>query len=179
MGKVLEMEEQKRHLTAKRGYESWKRRFSETFDPNAAPVDLSDAVLAALIEGSEESSMALYELIMGFLGLGKGPRFYSLEAADIITVTDITLFLLDQLRFESMRRLQWIDDWPTVHIPLLDLVEQFSTRYSPVRHQTPRLSTEHPRFAEYQEAFEGDRDLFIRRLIPDAIKCFEEKKKPR
>lgn len=179
MGKVLQMEVQKRHLAAKRGYESWYRRFSRTFDTETAPADLGDGVLRTLIEGGEESSMALYELIMGFLGLGKGPRFYSLGSADIITVTDITLFLLDQLRFEAMRRLRWIDDWPTLHVPLLDLVQEFPTRFSPLRHETPPLSTEHPRFDEYRKAYEGDKALYVRRLIPEAMKCFEEKKDSR
>ncbi len=178
MGKVLQMEGQKRHLAAKRGYESWNRRFSQAFDTETTPADLTDGVLGALIEGTEESSMALYELIMGFLGLGKGPRFYSLESADIITVTDITLFLLDQLRFEAMRRLRWIDDWSTLHVPLLDLVREFSTRFSPSRHETPPLSTDHPLFNQYQKAYEGDRDLYVRRLIPEAIKLFEEKGNP-
>lgn len=176
MGKVLQMEEQKRHMAARRGFEAWNRRFSQTFGPETSPAELGDGVLGALIEGSEESSMALYELIMGFLGLGKGPRFYSLESADIITVTDITLFILDQLRFEAMRRLLWIDDWPTLHVPLLDLVQEFSTRFSPSRHETPPLSTDHPRFEEYQNAYEGDRHLCVRRLIPEAIKCFLDKK---
>lgn len=175
MAEVLVMREQKRYLIGKRAYESWKRRFSEPFEADTRPRDLSDSTLAVLIEGSEDASMPLYELIMGVLGLGKGPRFYSLDTSEIMLVTDITLFLLDQLRFEALRRLGWIDDWHTVHIPLLDLVEQFSTAFSNSRHGTPSLSSRHPRFQEYQTVFEGDQGPFIRRLIPEAVKLFQEK----
>jgi len=175
VAEVLVMKEQKRYLLGKRAYESWKKRFSESFDADTRPRDLSDTTLSALIEGSEEASMPLYELIMGVLGLGKGPRFYSLETSEIMLVTDITLFLLDQLRFEALRRLGWIDDWHTVHIPLLDLVEQFSTTFSNLKRGTPRLSSRHPRFQEYLTIFEADQGPFIRRLIPQAVKLFQER----
>lgn len=175
MGKLLDLEEERRHLVAKKGFESWTRRFSESFGANTAMGDISDRTLSALIQSGEESAMPLYDLIMGILGLGKGPRFYSLEARQIMLVTDITLFLLDQLRFEAMRRLGWIEDSPTFHIPLLDIVQQFKSRFSAIKHETPPLAKNHRYFKEYEETFEGDRGGFVRKLIPEVIKIFQER----
>lgn len=174
VAQVLEIREQKRYLAGKKAFESWRKRFHESFDIETRPEDLTEAALSILIEGTEEASMPLYEFIMGALGLGKGPRFYSLETAEILLVTDISLFLLDQLRFEAMRRMDWVEDWPTLHIPLLDLVLDYAGRFSSAKHATPDLSATHPLFPEYQRIFQGDRPSFVRRLIPDAVRAFQE-----
>jgi len=172
VAQILEMREKKRQLAAKKGFQGWTRRFCEFYDENTRLEDLSDSTLEVLIRGNEESSMPLYELILGIKGLGMGPRFYFMESGEKMAIMDITLFLLDQLRFEAMRRLGWVDDHPTFHSPLMDLVEQFSGRFSAIRNQTPALSSTHPRYFEYTETFEGDRSGFVRRLIPQVLEVF-------
>jgi len=172
---ILELKGKRRSLTAKRGFNSWLRRFSEPFDENTSPSDLSDSTLGILIQGGEEASMPLYEFAMGVLNLGAGPRFYFMDGPPKMLVMDISLFLLDQLRFEAMKRLGWVEDHPTFHIPLLDLVQDFSTRFALIRHETPGISLEHPSHEEYEKTFEGDRGSFVRKLIPEALKIFDEK----
>lgn len=166
------MQEKRRQLTAKKGFLGWTHRFSESFDEFTRLEDLSNSTLEILIRGGEESSMPLYEFILGVKGLGMGPRFYFMENPDKMAIMDITLFLLDQLRFEAMRRLGWVEDHPTFHIPLLDLVEQFTGRFSAIRNQTPSLALNHPRYMEYDKCFEGDRSAFVRRLIPEVLEVF-------
>lgn len=166
------MQEKKRQMAARKGFHGWTHRFSESYDENTRLEDLSDSTLGALIRGGEDASMPLYELILGVKGLGMGPRFYFMENVDKMAIMDITLFLLDQLRFEAMRRLGWVDDHPTFHVPLMDLVEQFTGRFSSIRHQTPSLSSSHPLYSEYVATFEGDRSSFVRRLIPEVLDVF-------
>lgn len=175
MAKILDMNEKRQHLTAKRGFDGWNRRFCEPFDENTRLVDLGDETLAKLIQPGEDSSMAIYEFIMGVQGLGTGTRFHFLENLDKMALMDITLFFLDQLRFEAMRRLGWVEESRTSRIPLVDLVTQFQTRFSADRHKTPALSPSHPRYEQYQQTFEGDRAAFIRRLTPEALEIFKEK----
>ena len=119
--------------------------------------------------------MLLYEFIMGIRGLGGGPRFHHLENNDKMAVVDVTLFLLDQLRFQAMRRLGWVDDFPTFHIPLVELVDGATTRFSSLRGRVPQLSSGHPLHAEYKDAFEGDKSSVIRKLIPASIVAFQDK----
>jgi hypothetical protein len=92
-----------------------------------------------------------------------------------MAVMDIALFMLDQLRFEALNRLGWIEDYPTLHIPLVELVEKFADRFAAIQHETPALSPQHPAFKTYQETYEGDRGRFIRKLIPDMIQAFKER----
>jgi hypothetical protein len=166
------MQGKRREMAARKGFEAWRRRFSESFDENTCLHNLSDSTLAVLIQGGEEGSMPLYELILGVKGMGMGPRFYFMENMDKMAIMDISLFLLDQFRFEAMRRLGWVEDCPSRSIPLVDLVDEFSTRFLELHHQSPGLAPSHPRFPEYQAAFAGDRTSFVRRLIPEMLEVF-------
>jgi hypothetical protein len=172
MAKILDLLEQKRHLTAKKGFEPWSRRFRIPFDDNTSIRQLDNSTLKYLIRGGEDSAVALYELIMGIKNLGPGHRFHYLDNESKMNVTDVTLFLLDLLRFEAMYRLGWLDDYPFLSTPLLDLVQEFAGRYAAARHQCPSLTPSHPKYSQYIAEFEPDRNSFIRRLIPDAIQKF-------
>lgn len=175
MTDVLDFHKQRRHLIAKRAFHAWSCLFPETFDENTSLKDLSDTTLAALIAGSDESSMVLYEFIMGVRGMGRGPRFYFLEPDAKIQIMDITLFLLDRLRFEAMRRLGWVEEDLGFDVPLLDLIELFQDRFSAVRHSTPLLSKAHGGYLEYTKLCEGDKSAFVRRLIPEALEEFRQR----
>jgi hypothetical protein len=169
---ILDLRERKRHLAAKRGFEPWTRRFARSFEDTTTPASLDDAVIKDLIAGDEESAAALYELAMGVLGLGAGPRFHFLESREKMAVMDLTLNLLDLFRFEAMRRLGWTEDLEALHVPIVDLIVDFASGVQPGAHRTPALSAAHPRYREFLDAFEGDRAAFVRRLIPEAIECF-------
>ena len=95
MARVLDMNEGKRRLAAKKGFDPWSRRFRTSLDEDTSIRQLDDSVIRYLVQGGEDSAMALYELIMGIRGLGPGTRFHYLDSASKMSVTDITLFLLD------------------------------------------------------------------------------------
>lgn len=172
MAIVLDINECRRRLAAKKGFGPWTRRFNLGFSDDTSIRELDNEIVKYLIHGGDDSAMALYELIMGVKGLGQGVRFFYLDNEKKMAVTDITLFLLDQFRFEAMFRLGWLDDYPTLHIPLLDLVQDFKSNFSAIKHQSPTLSAAHPRYREYLSEFEGDRNAFVRKLVPDAIQLF-------
>ena len=60
----------------------------------------------------ENSTAAYFELVMGVFNLGPAVRFYDLEKTEQIKLTDVHLFLADQVRFELMRRLGWCGRFP-------------------------------------------------------------------
>ena len=172
MGRLLYISECKRRIAAKKGFSPWGRRFGISLDDNTSIRRLDNPVIKYLVRGNEDSSSALYELIMGMKGLGLAPRFHYLDSESKMNVTDITLFLLDLVRFEAMYRLSWLDDYPFLKVPLVDLIQTFHEEFSAARHNTPALSSAHPLYEEYVAEFEGDRHSFIRKLIPEAIKTF-------
>jgi hypothetical protein len=169
---VIDILKGKSRLIAKRCFQNWERRFLERFDENTRIEDLTNATLTKLIKGGEEDSLPIYDLVMGVLGLGNGARFYYLDPKEKIIVMDISLFLLDQFRFCAMHRLGWVEDFPTFHIPLIDLVQQYDERHAPMKHHSPALAPIHPGYSDYLSAFVGDRGPFIRKLVPAALEEF-------
>jgi len=166
MGRLLFISECRRHIAAKKGFSPWGRRFGISFDDNTSVRRLDNPVIKYLVRGSEDSSSAFYELIMGIKGLGLAPRFHYLDSESKMNVTDITLFLLDLVRFEAMYRLSWLDDYPFLKVPLVDLIQTFHEEFSAARHNTPALSSAHPLYEEYVAEFEGDRHAFIKSSFP-------------
>ncbi len=175
MSEIVDFMSKKRQMAARKGFQSWGSRFSESFDENTRFRDVSDKTLCTLIKGGEISSQPVYDLVMGFQGLGAGSGFHDLEVPDKMEVMDIVIFLLDQFRFEAMRRLGWVEDEPILHMSLVEAIEQFSSHFAADRHRTPMLSVSHPRFEEFSQAFENDRYAVVRRLIPEAIEIYEQK----
>ena len=172
MAAIVNLNEQRRQMAARRGFQSWEHRFGETYTDQTCLRDLSDAALKELFRGGPDGSMPLYDCIMGVLGLGLGPRFYYLENKERLLVMDIALFLLDNLRFQAMRRMGWLDDSPLFHVPIVDLILEFSTKYVSMQHWTPTMAATHPAYVDYMETYETDRGSFIRRLIPQALEEF-------
>ncbi|MDR3555891.1 MAG: hypothetical protein P4L55_14130 [Syntrophobacteraceae bacterium] len=172
MGRVLFLDECRRKIVARKGFDSWHRRFGIRFDENATVRILDASVIRFLARGNEDASCAFYELIMGIKGLGHAARFHFLDGRSKMCVTDITLFLLDLVRFEAMFRLGWIEDYRSLKVPLLDIIEDFQDKFAESRHTAPVLATAHPLYKEYAAQFDMDRHAFIRRLIPEAMKVF-------
>jgi len=172
MAGIVDINEGRRRLAAKKGFAPWASRFKVTFDENTSIRRLDNTVIRYLVRGGEDSSMALYELIMGIKRLGPGPRFHYLDSRYKMRVTDITLFLLDLIRFETMYRLGWLDDYPLLAVPLVDLVVDFKDRFSEARAASPILAVSHPLYQAYRAEYETDRGVFLRKLIPEAIKAF-------
>jgi len=172
MGRVYYLDECRRRIAARKGFDPWMVRFGVPFDEETSVRKLDNAVIKWLIRGNEESSAALHELIMGTNGLGRAPRFQFLDSESKMDVTDVALFLLDMVRFEAMYRLGWLDDYPLLEVPLVDLIQNFHDNYANARHDSPAISSFHPMYKEYAAQFEGDRHSFVRRLIPEAIRTF-------
>ncbi len=177
MAQVIKMQEARRQISARRGFQSWTQRYGESFDDRTCLSDLSDTTLGTLIEAGEQTSLALHDLIMGVKNLGRGAQFHGLDTSSKMVVMDIAIFLLDQLRFECMRRLGWIEVFATMKMPLVDLINDFQAGFAADKNQTPTLSPEHPRYQDYLNEFDMDRGAFLRRLIPEAIETFRQRLK--
>ena len=172
MGRLFHIDEARRRIAARKGLAPWRRRFGISFDENISIRRLDSMVIKYLVRGGEESSSAFYELIMGVKGLGSSHRFPYLDGRSKMGVTDITLFLLDMVRFETMFRLGWVEHCYVLEVALVDLVLNFQTHSSAAGNNPPALSEAHPLYSKYSTEFESDRHSFIRKLIPEAIKTF-------
>lgn len=150
----------------------WRKRFKQSFNQETRLSDLSDKTLYFLSQPGEESAFAFYEFIMAVLGLGPGVNFNWLEMKDQIRVIDIHFFLADQVRFEMMRRLGWVEPLICERYALIEIIQEFNRIKRECESQPPVLVNHHPQRNKYMDLTGRDKEGFIRRLIPDALGAF-------
>jgi len=175
MTKIVDLQTYRTRALEQRGFGPWQKRFGESFDSKTRIVDLSDSTLYYLAQPGESSSIAYYEFIMGILDLGTASKFHYLGNRDQMMVVDIHLFLADQMRFEMMRRLEWIRSFEGGEYSLLDMVQEFEKVKTKCRQHPPILSKSNSDYATYTELTSGDKDVFIRRMLQEALDAFKER----
>jgi hypothetical protein len=174
MTKIVDLQIYRTRAIEQRSFGLWQKRFAETFDSTTRLEDLSDATLYFLAQPGELSSVAYYEVIMGVLGLGAATKFYYLNNGDQMRVVDIHLLLADQVRFEMMRRLKWIKGFEGVKYSILEIIQKFDVVKTMCRANPPLLSSSNSNYAEYKELTPGDKEVFIRRMLQEALEAFKK-----
>ena len=109
---------------------------------------------------------------MGILGLGAAPKFYYLPNKDQMMVVDIHFFLADQVRFEMMHRLGWLTNLPSRKYTLLEMVRDFEKIKMECKEKSPRLSEADSDFEAYSKLTSGDKEVFVRKRLRDALEAF-------
>jgi hypothetical protein len=175
MEKVVDIKTYRAKAFKERALSPWQRRFDESFDIEIKLSELSDKTLYFLAQPGESSSAAYYELIMGILDLGRVAKFNYLSNKEQMRVVDIHLFLADQVRFEIMRRLKWLSYHPCKTHGLVHMVQDFDAVKAVCKATPPELSASHPDYHAYRQLADGDKEVFIRRLLRDALETFKDR----
>ena len=174
MSRIIDMKEGQLHLAVKRGYRNWISRFKEDFDEGTRLGDISSGTLSYLAQGRDKGTFYLYDLIMNIQGLGSGFEFNELSPKEQMRVIDRYLFLLDRVRFECMKRLGWLESYPGEEYALVELIVRFDSLAPGLQAGVPLLKKDHPGYTEYSSLNTMDREVFVRRLIPRALKEVQE-----
>ena len=175
MTKVVDLKTYRLRVEEKRSFGPWQKRFSESYNSQTRPSDISDKTLYYLSQPGENSSSAYYEIIMGILDLGPAVEFHYLDNRDQMRVVDIHLFLADQLRFEMMRRLGWIRSYGGCDYSLLEMVKEFDTIKNKCRERPPDLARSNANYSEYADLTDGDKEVFIRQMLQEALDSFKKR----
>ncbi|MBA4394499.1 MAG: hypothetical protein C0407_13180 [Desulfobacca sp.] len=177
MGKIISLEAQKNQKAAKRGFREWQRRFRSLplLDENTKWSDLPDEVILFLAEDDDEGRKIIHDLLMGTLGLGSGYEFESLPSEKLLPLLDVYFILIDQVRFECMRRLDWVQEIPLGNQPIIPLIRAYSQGSNPFLAEPPQLARQHPAYPVYSQLSEIEQRVFIRKIIPEAVQQFKEK----
>ena len=176
MAEVINLARFRSKVAADQGFRSWLARFREQFGPDTRLQDLSPSTLLYLATPGEENLFVFFDLVMGAQGLGGSVRFRldDLDNNIKMKIMDTAFALLDRVRFEVMRRLQWVAAAPEAEIPIIDLVRQAWRLGAEFGLAPPVLAPEHPDFPAFARLNSTDRMVFLRRLIPRAVTCFRE-----
>jgi hypothetical protein len=175
MTKVVKLQTYREKALKQRCFGPWEKRFGESYDIATGLRDLSDKTIYYLSLPGDHSTHAFYELIMGVLDLDQTAGFHYLENADQLNVVDIHLFVADQVRFELMRRLGWVTSYSADKNTLLEMVQKCAELRATAREIPPALAESHPEYIDYQELTRGDKEVFIRRLLQEALEVFKER----
>jgi hypothetical protein len=175
MDKIVRLDEYRARAMEKKAFGLWEKRFGIAFGAPTRFSDLDDATLYTLAEPGDESSEAFYELVMGVLDLGHPAAFHYLPNADQMKVVEAHLFLADLSRFEMMRRLGWLAALPCSDLSLVELVLNQPALQEKARTNPPELNVDHPAYQTYQAMVIGDKQVFIRQLLTEALAAFKER----
>ena len=170
MNDVVDLATVRLEQKTRKGYQNWVSRLSEDFGLTTRLDHISIKTLRFLAQGKGENSFYIYDLIMNLQGLGSGFEFNKLDAKDKMTVMDRYLFLLDRIRFEYMKRLGWLESYPGEEFALVELVVKFDRLAPGMQARPPLLCKDHPGYEAYCKMNPFEKEEFIRKLIPEAIK---------
>lgn len=174
---VISLPGYKRKKSAQRGFREWRRLFRtfHAFDENTRWSGLPDWVILFLSEDSPEGRLTVYDLLMGALDLGSGHGFETLPGHRLMPLMDAYFIIMDQIRFECMRRLGWIEEIPWADKSIIEQVLAARDISSPFMLKTPRMTCLHPGFNKMRGEGDPDYERLLRMHIPDAIRAFTRK----
>ena len=169
MSKVLNLKKESLKIAVKKAFRNWSYRFKEDFGFATTLALVSNETLAFLAQGRDKGAFYLYDLIMNLVGFGSAFEFNELNSRKKIIMIDRYLLLLDQIRFECMKRLGWLVSYPGERIPLVELVLAFDRLTPGIQAGIPVLSPECKDYDLFCALTPIEREIFIRKLIPRAI----------
>ena len=169
MSDVIDLQQRRVARTADRAFRNWRKRFNEDFGVDTSVSSISMRTLAFLARGKEDANFYLYDLIMNIRGMGSGFEFNILSPEEKMRVTDQYFFLLDQFRYECMRRMGWLQSCPGEDFTIVELIEGFDTIAPGIQAGIPMLAVSHPRYREFTQLRAVEKESFIRGLIPAAL----------
>jgi hypothetical protein len=175
MTKIVDLQHYRIQMIERRAFGPWQRRFGEVYNARTCLGDLSDKTLFFLAQPGENCSTAFYEAIMGVLDLGPAAKFDYLPSEEQMKVVDIHLFLADQLRFEMMHRLTWLDALSCQKISIVEMIQDFEAVKTKCGSHPPKLAPSHPGYKSYQHLAARDKEVFIRQLLREALEEFPKR----
>jgi hypothetical protein len=178
MTQVINLEKGKARILAKRAFRNWKSRFKEDFSPETCLGHISLETLSFLAQGKDKSTFYLYDLIMGLNHLGSGFEFNDLSPKNKMRVIDQYLFLLDRIRYEGMKRLGWVKNYPGEEISLLEMITRFETLAPNLQGQIPMMNPDYAGSKEFFSVTTYEKEGVVRKLIPKLMKELQQFTQP-
>lgn len=175
MSNVTDIKDFSTRRAVERSRGLWRKHFPEEWTNRTRLADLSDQTLLKLARLGEDMTTVLYGLTMSVLGLGSEVKFQYLRGEPKIRVLDANLFLIDQIRWECMRRLGWVHGFAAEQYPIVDLImdgRRIKAEFSP---KYPEINDGHPSWEAFHSHGGIDGEAVLRGLIPAALAAFGQR----
>jgi hypothetical protein len=171
--RIIDLEEGRLRRALKKGYRNWSSRFGEEFGMETRFSHISFKTLSYLAQSSNDATFYIYDLIMHLRELGSGFEFNELGPEEKMVVMECHILVLDRIRFECMKRLGWLETYPGEEFTLVEIITQFDKLAPVLQSRLPRLSKDYPGYDRYSAMNTFDKEAFVRKLIPKALKEIE------
>ncbi len=172
MTNIINLDQYKRDQLTDQIFSAWYIRYTDKFTLNTTLPDLKDETLFSLAQPGENSTDRFYELIMAVLKLGITIEFHYLDNENKLGVVDRHLFLADHVRFEIMRRLNWITRYPCQKHPVVDMIKNFNDAQKEMLENAPILSATQPTAAIYRKLTVREKQVHVRQMLMGALEAF-------
>src|SRR4030042_5766636 len=151
VAEIINLSHFRSKVAADQGFRSWLARFQEQFGPDTRLQDLSPSTLLYLATPGEENRYMFFDLVMGAQRLGGAARFRldELDSDAKLKIMDTAFALVDRVRFEVMRRLEWVEAVPEADVPIIDLVRRAWRLGARFGQEAPVLAADHPDYPAY------------------------------
>ncbi len=174
MAHVVDLNLARRQKQASAAFGRWRQRIGYQPEMDTRLSDLPDGILEALAELKHQANLALYDVVLGVRGWGPGERFDELEARPKLEALDAFLFLADQVRWELMHRLGWLESGAAQKYPILDLALKHRAIQSEFGPEPPVLCEAYPGFEQVRRRLKIEPEAVVRSLIPKALAAFKQ-----
>jgi hypothetical protein len=176
MKKVTDIETYRRHKIENQLVDIWQRRFGERYRIEEGLGGVSDRTLLFLAEQSDPSDQAYFEMICSVLEPGGPAVFSRLGREQQCRVLDIQFYLADRIRFEMMRRLGWLRGYEGDSATIPAIILEFEDFQYRDYENPPELAPSHADDAVYRQLIPREKGVFVRRLYPDALTVFQQRR---
>ena len=176
MSDIIHLDQYKRKQQARQCFKFWNAQFRESFDETTKIGDLSDKVLLFVASPGEKSAGAVYQLIEQVKYPESGLEERDAQKLEM-DLMDIHLHVADIFRYEMMYRLDWIESYPKMDCPILELIEAIEPGSKDMFSNPPDLKSDHPQYPEFEKLIPRERELLIRKLFVNALIEFNKQVK--
>ena len=174
MSNLINIAHYKLSKQEEQSFSRWPARLGYAPGKGEALTDLPDEVLLTLAELGPEATLALYDLVLGVREWGAGEGFTYLEPPNKMEALDSFLFMADQMRFEVMRRLGWLECGDDVEQGLVALAAAPRSGNAMSEDDSFRLTTAYPDYGRVSDRMKYEPQAVVRSIIPEALKAFRE-----
>jgi hypothetical protein len=171
---IVDFEKARLGMAVRRGFRNWKSQFGEAFGPETYLSGISAKTIELLAAGKDRSTFYILDLIMNLRNMGSGFEFNDLHSKEKMAVMDCYLFVLDRIRFEYMKRMGWLEGYPGEEFTLTEMILHFDQLGPRLQALTPALSRDHSDYDEFRSMNPFEREEWIRKLIPKALRQIQD-----
>ncbi|MCF8032662.1 MAG: hypothetical protein K9K66_06765 [Desulfarculaceae bacterium] len=171
---VISLDQARRDKEAMAAFGRWQRRIGHTPAHDERLCDLPPAALAELAELGHQATLALYDVVLGVRGLGPGEVYPDLEPRAKLEALDAFLFLVDQVRFELMARLGWLEPPGPRESSIMEMARDYRQIAAGPGQKPLKLTEVYPSYEQVRRRLHREPEAVVRSVIPQALTAFKD-----